>query len=201
MRYVSTLRSMFANRALYADYVGWVRSFMAKSPMGPDGAPVPWYTYPAIAFLEKRVHHDFRVLEYGSGSSTLYFAERAAAVVSIEDNREWYARIGQALPKNCEIHLATTDYADLPAKLQTDPFDLVIVDGIDRVECVAKGVPLLAGRGVLILDDSERAEYQPARESLSALGFRELPFWGVAPGMVYRKCTSLFYRSGNCLAI
>ena len=31
--------------------------------------------------------------------------------------------------------------------------------------------------------------------------YNELDFWGIAPGIFYNKCTSIFYKDNNCLGI
>jgi hypothetical protein len=81
------------------------------------------------------------------------------------------------------------------------PYDLIVVDGRDRVNCVDQAIGALSPAGCVVLDDSERSEYAAALDRLAQTGFKHLDFWGVAPGLSYRKCTSLFYREGNCLNI
>jgi hypothetical protein len=53
----------------------------------------PWMCFPAVERLERLLTADSRVFEYGSGGSTIFFAQRVAEVVSIEHDRSWYARI------------------------------------------------------------------------------------------------------------
>ena len=45
------------------------------------------------------------VFEYGSGYSTIWFAERTGTVVSCETKQEWYDRIRPRLPSNVEYLL------------------------------------------------------------------------------------------------
>jgi hypothetical protein len=54
---------------------------------------------------------------------------------------------------------------------------------------------------VLILDDSERSEYKEGIEFVLQKGFRKIAFWGIAPGYLYRKSTTLFYKDNNCLSV
>jgi hypothetical protein len=51
------------------------------------------------------------------------------------------------------------------------------------------------------LDDSERKEYKKGIEYLQQSGYRKIDFWGIAPGIFFNKCTSIFYRDKNCLGI
>ena len=80
-------------------------------------------------------------------------------------------------------------------------FSIIIVDGRDRVNCILNSTSSISQDGVLILDDSEREEYQYGVIHLKKLGFNELDFWGIAPGIFYNKCTSIFYKDNNCLGI
>ena len=80
-------------------------------------------------------------------------------------------------------------------------FAIIIVDGRDRVNCILNSTSSISQDGVLILDDSEREEYQNGVIHLKQLGYNELDFWGIAPGIFYNKCTSIFYKDNNCLGI
>jgi hypothetical protein len=80
-------------------------------------------------------------------------------------------------------------------------FDVAVVDGRDRVRCVAVAVTRLSATGVLVLDDAERDDYAAATAALTVAGFRRLDFWGLAPGGVGTKSTAIFYRPENCLGL
>ncbi|MDM8553380.1 hypothetical protein QUF75_01435 [Desulfococcaceae bacterium HSG7] len=69
-------------------YPSWTRSLNgSKTPLKDVQ---PWIAFGAIRFLEKHLHEDMHVFEYGIGGSTLFFAKRVKAVVSIEHDKEWY---------------------------------------------------------------------------------------------------------------
>lgn len=55
--------------------------------------PIPWYSYPAIEFLSQFEYASKAVLEWGSGNSSLFWANRAKSVVSIEHDKEWFSKI------------------------------------------------------------------------------------------------------------
>ena len=46
--------------------------------------PIPWYTYPAIEYIKQLDFSDKTVFEYGSGNSTLFWAQRCKKLVSVE---------------------------------------------------------------------------------------------------------------------
>jgi hypothetical protein len=58
-------------------------------------------------------------------------------------------------------------------------FDLVLIDGRSRASCLKCALPKVAAGGYLLLDNSERSEYQEARALLQAYPLVEI--YGVAP--------------------
>ena len=52
-----------------------------------------WLIKETVRFLEENLTKDMNVFEYGSGGSTLFFAERAREVISIEHNPIWWRKI------------------------------------------------------------------------------------------------------------
>lgn len=55
-------------------------------------------------------------------------------------------------------------------------FDIIAVDGKERVGCTVHAVPKLKAGGVLVLDDSEREEYEEVFALLSAWSACRLGF-------------------------
>jgi len=88
----------------------------------------------------------------------------------------------------------------MPVKLE-EKFDILIVDGRDRVNCCKQAINAVSDNGVIVLDDSEREFYQEGIVFLKKAGYKELSFSGISPGLFYRKSTSVFYRADNCLDI
>ncbi len=86
-------------------------------------------------------------------------------------------------------------------ELMNEKFDIIIVDGRDRVNCCYHSISALSDKGVVVLDDSERTKYNDARIFFNKEGFKELSFSGISPGLFYRKSTSVFYKPENCLGI
>lgn len=75
------------------------------------------------------------------------------------------------------------------------PFDIVVVDGMARRLCTWIGIQMLKSDGFLILDNSNRSDYDLAYTLLDEAGFRQIPFWGLVPGADFQTCTSVFTRS------
>lgn len=117
----------------------------------------PWISYGAQQIIERHLAPHSRVLEFGSGASTRWYAERAGRVVSIEHNSEWFAQVRATLPGNVSLRHAQTreDYLLFPE----EPYDLVMIDGRWRNRCVAAALPFVAPGGILYLDNSDRPQY------------------------------------------
>jgi hypothetical protein len=181
---------------------GWFDSFRLKESIDADGNPIPWYTYAFKNFLEQRLRADFEVFEYGSGNSTRWFAQRVSRITAVEHDKAWIAEISAKLPDNASIISRSLGSSYIEAILQENKkFDIIVVDGRDRVKCALYAAGFLKPDGVLILDNSDRSWYQPIKDTLEDSGFKKLDFWGMGPITNSEFCSTIFYRKGNCLGI
>ncbi|MDF3079066.1 MAG: FkbM family methyltransferase [Sphingobacteriaceae bacterium] len=188
----------------YLAEIGWIKSFENKAPVDIDGNPIPWVTYSFIDFIKDRLTKSQSVFEFGSGNSTLFYAKYAGSVVSVEHDKSWLEKISSSAPANSEMIYSNLvydgEYCRMPSKA-SKKFNIIIVDGRDRVNCCKNCLGALAEDGVVVLDDSEREQYFEAVNFLVAQGFKHLSFSGISPGFFYRKSTSVFYKINNCLGI
>lgn len=188
----------------YLANIGWFKAFDTQQAVDANGDPLPWVTYSFIDFIKERLKKEQRVFEYGSGSSTLFYAQRVARVVSVEHDENWFKKIVNTKPENADMIFTKLERGGEYSKkavLLGEQFDIIIVDGRDRVNCCKESIHALSPAGVMVLDDSERPEYNEARFFLKANGFKELSFSGISPGLFYLKATSVFYKTENCLGI
>ncbi|MGE0081411.1 MAG: FkbM family methyltransferase [Thiohalomonadaceae bacterium] len=205
LRYPKLMRKL--QGFVYKGYLldeGWINSAKHKRPLAADGSPLPWFTYPMIDFLGERLNHEMKVFEYGGGNSTLYFASRVAQVTTVEHNAEWHDYLVRRMPENCKVLFQPLEYGGAysqSAKTQGELFDLIVVDGRDRVNCARHALDALSARGVIIFDDFERERYHEAEGFLRERNFRRLNFWGIKPGLMERVNTALFYRDGNVFGL
>lgn len=181
---------------------GWFRSVRENAAVDRDGAPIPWIAYPAQHFLERRLRRDFRIFEYGAGNSTIWWAGKVREVVSVEHDEGWYQVLAAKVPGNVRLQLEPIDGHRYAGAIdEAGPFDIVVVDGRDRVECARRAIRELADGGVIVFDNSERGKYAGALSELTRAGFRRIEFVGMAPMRARLTETSVFYRGGNCLGI
>lgn len=195
---------LFARHNGYLIDTGWINSFIKKEPVDKYNSPIPWLTYPAINFLSERLNRDFLMFEYGSGNSTLYYSKIVKKVIAVEHNKAWYEKIKSRLSENSEIIFVNFDYNEIycqTIKSTNQKFDIIIIDAEDRVNCIKNCLNNISENGVIILDDSEREEYNEGIEFLKQNEFKRLDFRGISAGFIHQKITTIFYRESNCLNI
>jgi hypothetical protein len=183
---------------------GWLRSRRENRCVDRDGRPLPWITYPAIDFLARRVGRDMVVFEYGCGASTLWWAKRTARVISVEHDPAWAAKIAAEAPPNATVNQVSLEPAGPyveNARAHGVRFDVVVIDGRNRVKCVPHAMAALSPGGVVVFDNTDRQYYEPGLRALAEKGFRRVEFSGLAPMIDYKSETSVFYRSHNCLGL
>lgn len=184
--------------------VGWLESAIEKSALDEHGKPSPWYTYAALHFVRDRVKPDWRVFEYGSGQSTGWWAQRTRQVIAVEHQAGWARKVaGFQFPNTTVVFRELTEDGDYAREILQHEglFDLVVIDGRDRVNCAKYALDKLSAKGVILWDNSDRERYQPGFDMLLSRGFRKLDFWGFGPVVTGVWMTSVFYRDGNCMGI
>lgn len=70
-----------------------------SSANDPLNNEIPWVNFPTIDFLKKIVHSNMKVYEYGSGSSTFFWAKCSKEVVSVEHDEQWVKLVRDNLSK------------------------------------------------------------------------------------------------------
>jgi hypothetical protein len=183
---------------------GWIESRRRRESVDRDGRPIPWITYPAMAFLERRVGDTMEVFEFGSGNSTLWWAERVRHISAVEHDEAWAARVATQAPANADVsHVpldANGEYSRSAQRSQRQ-YHIVVVDGRDRVNCAVASISCLREDGVVIWDNTERRRYASGLATLMERGFRRIEFRGPSPIGNWASETSILYRTGNCLGI
>jgi len=177
-------------KILGEDY-GHAVSRKIHKPVDSHMEPLPWFTYPAIEYLGQLDMRSKVVLEWGVGNSTLYFASRCKRIYSIEHNKEWYAEISSCLPSNANVWLKSEEsYSTFPLDLGIK-FDVIVIDGIRRGECVETALMLLNEGGLIIFDNSERDPEYCKR--LREKNLIEVDMHGFGPINDYTWTTSFFF--------
>ncbi len=182
----------------FALRTGHWKSSIGSAAKSQHGDPLPWYTFSAIDFLSQRDFSAKHVLEFGGGQSTLWWSGRAADVLTIEEDEAWYGSLRSKIGENVELHHVAVDQQTrtiepiraLLSGIPSRKFDVIIVDGHLRREVAAMAFEYLAPRGALILDNAEGYGFFDETKTRNC---RRIDFFGFAPGVSRRHCTSLIF--------
>jgi hypothetical protein len=183
---------------------GWFESFNTKKSIDKNGNPIPWCSYPFIKFIEPRLKKEFKVFEYGSGNSTLWYTKRVAEVVAVENDLEWFKSISSDMPPNAELIYCELQYDGEYCRQvtkQNKKFNIIIIDGRDRVNCIKHSINSLSDDGVIVFDNSNLPDYAEGVTYLEGQNFKRLDFIGISPVTAHTNFTSIFYKHNNCLSI
>jgi len=136
-------------------------------------------------------------------NAAVSFMSRVRQVVSLEHDDRWLDTLRGRVTSNVEliaVSRATPESycGGVPAGRR---FDLVVVDGRHRVESFARALEVVSGRGVILLDDSDRVEYAGIFPLARQAGYRTLTLRGHKPALLGIYQATLFYRDGNALGI
>lgn len=80
----------------------WKRALRGGSNTMQDR--LPWLTFPAIDLLQRSVKRSDRVFEYGGGGSTLFWADHAGEVVTVEHDPTWFAALEEQMATEQKIN-------------------------------------------------------------------------------------------------
>lgn len=198
------LKMAFSKRS-YLVKTGFMYSKIKDSLRNKDGEYLPWMNYSIIRLFDERLTNDLTVFEYGSGSSTMYFAQRVGSIMSVEYNQTWFDTVQEMTndAANAEVkfvELGEEYHRSIKLLGGGQRFDIVLVDGRDRVESAIFSFDYLTPGGVIILDDSARPHYSPAFDFFRQKGYKALTLVGLKPTGFSTDTTTIFYKSGeNCL--
>ncbi|MER8370170.1 class I SAM-dependent methyltransferase [Mesorhizobium sp. M1378] len=127
----------------------------------------PWITRSAIGALDTLLRASDVGVEFGSGRSTKWFANRIAKLTSVEHNRKWYEKVRDSLSSrnvtNVDYLLVEANSTDVKANANAytsvlqnysdESIDFALVDGAYRGTCAYRVIPKLKRGGVLVIDN------------------------------------------------
>ncbi|MGK0376931.1 hypothetical protein [Patiriisocius sp. Uisw_017] len=204
-RWSSRLLEAYFFSIKYLKPKGWFESRYLHQPLDINGDPIPWLTYSSIHFISQKLNlRPMNVFEFGSGNSTLWFSSRVERIISIENDVDFYNTMVQKIGSisNVSYQLKTLNNTYSTKILEYDnEFDILIIDGRERVQCTINSLKALKKDGIIIFDNSDRLIYQEAYDFLEKNQFKKLEFQGVGPIGHQEWKTTIFYREDNCFEI
>jgi hypothetical protein len=103
------------NQAQRKHLFRWIKSLKLDYLLD---TPSPWLVFDAIDHIRPYLFKGMNIFEYGSGSSTLFWLQYGANVVSIEHNLQWFNLMKNKLKSNKSI-----DYRLILPEKSTDVDD------------------------------------------------------------------------------
>ena len=123
----------------------------------------------AVSHFDALVRPSFRVFEFGSGNSTLWFAKRVRSIISVESREAWHHLLVQRAVElgleNLTILLrpverdsleSATRYARSILEYPEEHFQLIFVDGLVRIQCVENAFSRVSDGGYVVVDEAGR---------------------------------------------
>lgn len=178
---------------------GHWRSCFKMLPCDNRGEPIPWYTYPAIEFLERRDFVGRSVLEFGGGGSTSWWGARASSVTTVETDLAWYAYLRARAGSNVDLlyfdpatHSDTTLTSAIAERLSGTVYDIVVIDGRPRAHIVQFALDHVSADGAIIVDNAEGYDLLSVIQKYDV---NRIDFYGFVPVVSLKHCTSLLFRN------
>lgn len=129
---------------------------------------LPWVNPQAIYLLNELLKKEDVGVEFGSGSSTVWFSNRVKHLISIEDNKDWFDKISKQLhnegvknvtyifKKSDEKKPIKSDYYQYLKPLDDESIDFIIIDGKHRDVLALEAISKIKKGGFIYIDDSQR---------------------------------------------
>lgn len=189
-------------RKSYLRSSGWFRSFRTGKSVDQSGNPVPWFTYPVIDLLNERLPDNCTVFEYGCGLGTRWWASKTKQVHAVEHIKKWADDVSKNMPDHVQVlHRSLGSEYEKSVSVSGIHYDIIVIDGRNRVKCCEASLSHITKRGIFIFDDTNRVKYQKGVELLKGAGYKQLRLRGFSP-IEFMECeTSIFYKDGNLLAL
>lgn len=171
--------------------LGFDASARARKGVLGDGRPIPLMSYAFIEYVMGLDISGFSVLEIGGGNSTIFWANQAKSVLTLEHDSSWHAEVNDKIPANVDLRfIAQGEYAARISELERR-FELIIIDcAANRFECANAIDGKLARGGIVVLDNSEW--YPNTAAALRAQNLIQVDFPDFRPDHWFRCCTSIF---------
>lgn len=161
-----------------------------------NNAKIPWYTYPAIEYLNNLDFTEKTIFEYGSGNSSVYWSKKAKEVISLEHDKKWFEKMKTITGKN-QVLLFEGNNSNYEQSIlyENKKFDVIIIDGIRRTECskvVGRALNDESSDGYMIILDNADWYKQTSKYLRGYYNLIEIDFHGFGPINAYTWTTSIF---------
>ncbi len=166
---------------------GYIESSKKNIPVNNKGEVMPMYTYPCYEWLNSIDWEGANVFEYGTGFSTLWWAEKKVNYYGVEDNKEWYERVKKF---NVQYKPDYKEYISSIYAADVKGFDVIVIDGQVRFDCVKPAFDKLKDNGIIIFDNSDW--HKQTKKELDKYDLIPIHFHGFKPLHIDSETTSCY---------
>lgn len=132
----------------------------------------PWYTIGCLEWLNTLNLKNMSIFEYGCGISTMWWKDKTEKCAGVDDNLKW--------SNGCIVPLLNDDTIDKKRYIESclnEKYDIIIIDGIYRNECLLYALKCINNGGYLIWDNWNQqtvSEHMPSDKSKKLLNEYEI---------------------------
>ena len=162
----------------------------------------PWISLPAYRYLRAALRSDWKVFEYGSGMSTLWYDRRCAEVHAVEESESWTRFLAGQMNRAHVYHCVGAAYMEAVLDFRPGYFDLIAVDGKHRLDCFRASLRAAGPNTTIVIDDTDTGTTDAEMREINRMvqGFpksRVLRFPGFADSYFFAKETTIVLAVGR----
>ena len=184
---IEELHLNFLNYKLRNEY-GFVESSQNNIPLNNKNEIIPMYTYPCYEYLNSIDWKNANVFEYGCGYSTIWWTQKNVNYNGVEDDEKWFNNIKSKQP-NIKLKKKLKEYVNSIYNLNKK-FDVIVIDGQGRFDCVKPALECVKDDGLIILDNSDW--HKDTKEKLDKSNLIPIHFHGFKALHVDSETTSCY---------
>jgi|TARA_B110000977_G_C10904017_1_gene426520 hypothetical protein len=168
---------------------GFLESVRTQIPVNGSGETMPMYTYPCYEYLNSMNWEGADVFEYGTGFSTIWWKNHGANIYGVEHNKNWYEKINGKELGYITLENSIHNYPH-SINIFDKQFDVIVIDGLVRYQCVPPALKNLKSGGIIIFDNSDW--HSNTKELLDTKDLIPIHFHGFKPTHVDSQTTSIY---------
>ena len=168
---------------------GFLESVRTQISVNGSGETMPMYTYPCYEYLNSMNWEGADVFEYGTGFSTIWWKNHGANIYGVEHNKNWYEKINGKELGYITLENSVHNYPH-SINIFDKQFDVIVIDGLVRYQCVAPALKNLKSGGIIIFDNSDW--HSNTKELLDTKDLIPIHFHGFKPTHVDSQTTSIY---------
>ena len=168
---------------------GFLESVRTQISVNGSGETMPMYTYPCYEYLNSINWEGADVFEYGTGFSTIWWKNHGANIYGVEHNKNWYEKINGKELGYITLENSIHNYPH-SINIFDKQFDVIVIDGLVRYQCVPPALKNLKSGGIIIFDNSDW--HSNTKELLDTKDLIPIHFHGFKPTHVDSQTTSIY---------